>query len=92
MPSPDPNYLNPTFGAQVNIIHGGALLCSGFHHSVVDARGFANILGIWAGQCYALSYGKDQALPLVDDSDLDRQQISGHKYVSVSMKGRTDYQ
>lgn len=38
----------PVMAAQVNIIQGGVLLATSFHHSVVDAAGFATVLKTWA--------------------------------------------
>ena len=41
---PDTQKPAPVFAAQLSYVIGSALLCVAFHHSVLDASGFANVL------------------------------------------------
>ena len=77
---PDSQKPLPVFAAQFNYVDGGALLCAAFHHSALDAVGFANVLKIWA------RYSRLQQQPNLDsnptaryiqDVDLDRKQLKG---------------
>ena len=81
---PDPQKPAPVFAAQFNYLDGGALLCVAFHHSVLDANGFATVLKMWANESNLHEQdGHDLAkFPRsVQKSDLDRQQIHGHGWV-----------